>query len=396
MKVFFTNISSTGHVVPTMGLVQELVRANVEVVYLELEAHRQELEAAGARFRAIGEFAPYQGPITKTNAALPAVLAHCALEGVGMVIDAITAEQPDVVIHDGLCLWGRLAADLVGVPRISSIASAALSRRILSEEPIVRRWLGDETALRPVRDFVDTCFQSLQAHYGCAPEDMYGPVLNTAPSNLVYLTRSLQPYASEFGEDYLFCGSSHRVQQARQEFDWSQIAGRRLVYMSFGTAHDPGSVFYAQVAQAMHDLDAVLVTVATPSMTAGLPITWPKGTVVCPLGSAPQVDLLERADLFISHVGGGAVREAAWTATPVLALPQTFEQDLLTQRLVEHGVARRLSDQPMLEEIAENIRSMLEDDQLRTCAVQLSAQQRRITSRRDAVATILGAKCVCD
>jgi MGT family glycosyltransferase len=395
MKVLFVNVSSIGHVAPTFNLVHHLSRAEAQVVYLEVEEHRAELEACGARFLPLQPFSMTGRPRGRQIAALPAILAHSAVEATGSVLETIASERPDVVVHDSLCLWGRLAADIAGVRRVASIASAALSRRMLSEDPIARRWA--EAAGRT--DSLDTHFERswrlIQDRYGCQPDDKVGSVLNPAPVNIVHLSRSLQPQGHEFADDYVFCGSGQPIRHMRQDFNWPLVGERRLVFMSFGTAHDPGHSFYARVAEAMRSVDAALVAVASPSMAEAGGIDWPAGTVVCTNGTAPQIELLARADLFIGHVGGGAVREAAWTATPILGLPQTFEQDLFCHHLAELGVAIRLGDDPTTTEIASAIATMLGDDRYRTSARTLSAAQRIASAPTLAVDTILGEVKPC-
>jgi MGT family glycosyltransferase len=376
VKALFVNVSSVGHVVPTLGLVEALVRRGVAAVYLEIEQHREELEACGARVRPLALPAQgYDGPQGAQLPTLPAVLAHCAIDWTGTVAEIIREEKPDILVHDSLCLWGRLAADMTGVPRVASIASAAISRRMLTSDPVVAAWraaAGDPAAFE---EHFARSWDRISARYGCPAQDMVASTLNTAPCNIVHLSRSLQPHEGDFGPDYLFCGAGEPTRHLQHSFDWASLSDRRVVLMSFGTAHDPGREFYVNVARAMCHVDATLVVIDSPSMHPNA-IEWPEGTVVCANGSAPQIKLLERADLFISHVAGGAVREAAWMATPILGLPQTFEQDLFCHHLSARGFALRLSDRPGVEEIASRINDMLTNKTLRARAQALSDLQR--------------------
>lgn len=41
-------------------------------------------------------------------------------------LDELRREQPDVVVFDGICLWGMQAAHLLNLPRVSSIATMVL------------------------------------------------------------------------------------------------------------------------------------------------------------------------------------------------------------------------------------------------------------------------------
>lgn len=395
MKVLFVNVSSIGHVAPTFNLVHHLSRAGAQVAYLEVEEHRAELESVGARFLPLQPFSMTGRPQGQQIAALPAILAHSAVEATGPVLDAIASERPDIVVHDSLCLWGRLAADIAGVRRVASIASAALSRRMLSEEPIARRWAEAAGPTEALDAHFERSWQLIYDRYGCRRKDKIDSILNRAPVNVVHLSRSLQPKEREFADDYLFCGSGQPIRHVRQDFSWPLIEGRRLVFMSFGTAHDPGHSFYARVAKAMRSIDAALVVVASPSMAKAGSIDWPASTVVCANGAAPQVELLDRADLFISHVGGGAVREAVWAATPILGLPQTFEQDLFCHHLADQGLAIRLTDDPSVSEIRSAITTMLGDDDYRASARALSTVQRNASLHTLAVNAILGEAKPC-
>jgi len=388
MKTLFVNVSSAGHVVPTLDLVGRLVARGVDVAYVEIEAHKTELEAVGARFLPLPTFPSYDGPTGSQIAKLPVILAHCAIKATGWILDIIDRERPDVLVHDSLCLWGRLAADLARVPRVASIASAAISSCMLTKDPLALAWRSREGDVAPFRVHYRKSWDEITRSYGCAPEDEITAVLNVARRNIVHLSRSLQPEADQFGPDYIFCGSGEPARYVAQNFDWERIRDRRVVFVSFGTAHDPGHAFYQAVAEAMTGIDAVLVVVESGSMSMTSSIAWPVGTIVCRNGQAPQIALLQRASLFISHVGGGAVREAAWMAAPILGFPQTMEQDLLCRNLVERGAALRLPDTPDMATIRRCIETMLREPVFRASANALAALQREGPSRNDAVLTI--------
>ncbi|WP_305764731.1 MULTISPECIES: nucleotide disphospho-sugar-binding domain-containing protein, partial [Actinomycetes] len=56
----------------------------------------------------------------------------------------------------------------------------------------------------------------------------------------------------------------------------------------------------------------------------------------------PQLAILEQADAFVTHAGMGSSAEGLYCGLPMIAVPQSAEQPMNADRLVELGVARRI------------------------------------------------------
>ena len=64
----------------------------------------------------------------------------------------------------------------------------------------------------------------------------------------------------------------------------------------------------------------------------------------CSLAGRP---LLARAKLFVMNGGMGGARESAWFGIPMLAIPTTFETDIISTRIQQQGAGiRRSVDTP--------------------------------------------------
>jgi zeaxanthin glucosyltransferase len=115
------------------------------------------------------------------------------------------------------------------------------------------------------------------------------------------------------------------------DFAWERLDGRPLIYGSLGTLvnrHQP--IFWA-MAQACADLGAQLVLslggAGNPEEYTNLP---GKPLVV---RYAPQVDLLRRASLTLTHGGLNTTLESLASGVPVVAIPITFEQPAVASRI---------------------------------------------------------------
>jgi MGT family glycosyltransferase len=86
----------------------------------------------------------------------------------------------------------------------------------------------------------------------------------------------------------------------------------------------------------------------------------PSNTIL--VRSAPQIELLKRATLCITHAGLNTTLEALGQGVPMVAIPIGYDQPGVAARIAYHGVgefveigdltAERLS--PLLSELAEN------------------------------------------
>ena len=129
-------------------------------------------------------------------------------------------------------------------------------------------------------------------------------------------------------------------------FPWERLDGRPLIYASLGTVsfnQRPG--VFRSIAEACCGLNAQLVVSAgrweeddhrdMPG-AAGLP----GDPLVLPF--VPQLALLEKARLFVTHAGQNGLVEALTRAVPMVALPQGADQFALAARIEAAGVGLRV------------------------------------------------------
>ena len=339
MKAVFLNVSAPGHVLPTLGLVSELVRRGESVAYFEVPPFQAEIEARGAVFHAYPPIASYPGPGGANQYYLGPVLTWCAREWVPALMERVRAERPDYIVHDSLCLWGRILAHALGVPAVASVATAGFTPQTFHACPRLRTqrraWIAEaREGLRLFRDWR----RDLATQFGLSrPINFVDTFTNAQPLNLVHLPRALQPYADAFGPEYAFVGVCTATSDRPTDFAFERLDERPLVYVSFGTFHNPGLAFFRSVLEAVAMRDWQTVLVLSPGVELAQLGDIPGNVIVCEPGSAPQLQLLARAAAFVTHGAGGGLREGAWYGVPMVAVPQTYEQEILSAHLEEQG-----------------------------------------------------------
>jgi len=378
-KGIFLNVSAAGHVIPTLGLVRELVARGEEIVYFEIPPFQGEIESFGARFRPYPPIRPYPGPGGANQYYLAPVSAWCALEWVPQLLDAVRAEAPDYIVHDSLCLWGRIIAHVLGVPAIASVATAGFNAASFHGCPRLRpqrrAWIAEaRDGLRLFRDWRRTLQQTYHLPRPLSLVDVFS---NPQPLNLVYLPRALQPYAERFDARHEFVGLCTPSRPHGADFPFAWLDARPLVYVSFGTIHDPGREFFRACIAALGNLPVQAVIVLSPRVSAAELGPVPDHILVRAAGTAPQVRLLERAAVFITHCGGGGLREGATLGVPMLAVPQTYEQEILAARLEALGAGLLLPPVEVdADKLQAGVRRLLEEPAFRHRGQALAAAAR--------------------
>ena len=115
------------------------------------------------------------------------------------------------------------------------------------------------------------------------------------------------------------------------KFPYEKLDGRPLIYASLGTAQNRLLHVFEKIAEACSIFDVQLVLSlgggASPddlSGLAGQPIV---------VKNAPQLSLLEKASLTITHAGMNTVLESLSNGVPMVAIPITNDQPSIASRI---------------------------------------------------------------
>lgn len=161
------------------------------------------------------------------------------------------------------------------------------------------------------------------------------------------------------------------------EFPWSRLDGRPLVYASLGTTRKSGTAIFHRIAEACSRLDLQLVISLggrrDPALLSDLP---GKPLVV---GNAPQLELLKRAQIVISHAGPNTVLETLMEGKPLLALPMALDQPAVAARLAALGVAEVLpADNRSTEQLRTALLKVQNDPSYRNAALKLQSEMQSL------------------
>ena len=148
-------------------------------------------------------------------------------------------------------------------------------------------------------------------------------------------------------------------------FPWEKLNGNPLVYASMGTLVNGLERVYKIILQAVGHLSGIQVVL---SVGKNLKLddlgTIPSNVIV--VRKAPQLELLERAALCITHAGLNTALESLAQGVPMVAIPIGYDQPGIAARIAYHGVGEFLEVEDLaVEGVQWLIREVLKNPKYR-------------------------------
>jgi zeaxanthin glucosyltransferase len=366
MKIGFLSMPLTGHLHPMTALGRKMQARGHEVIFFGLPDAARIVHSAGLDFVPFGE---EEYPVGTT----PAMYAHlAALKGEDVVRYSfqemhpqrarITLEQlPEKLVHRGIealvidtiHFLAELVPMSIGIPyahiwNVLHIDSSGAT------PPCLFGWEYEDTPVAKARNMeavkkMNSMFQPVQQVARTWAEN-HGLQIdwdtpNATMSKLAVITQTPKEfdfpdvpqapafhYAGPFHDDY---------GRENVAFPWGRLTGEPLIYASMGTlVNGLADVFriILKAAAAIPGRQLVLSIGSNIQVDDLGPI--PASAIV--VSRAPQIELLKRAELCITHAGINTTLESLALGVPIMAIPVGFDQPGIAARIVYHGVGKSM------------------------------------------------------
>ena len=367
MKLLFYIAPAHGHVNPLLPAVQALVSRGHEVcVYLTRE-FEPAVRRAGATFRPLDDrFGLPEKLQPGANSAdashiMPVMIRfmrECMNEAPRLVEQART-EHADGVVYDPMALWGQAVARVLGLPRALFQTSFALSHSPTLQRELRKDFQGRLPPPALLLGLLHFLVNSERLHWfhGLPRLFINSAFHATEDLNIIPIPKSYQPDAASFDERFLFVGPSILPREDRGDFPLERLEGRPVLYISLGTTpmnHRPD--FYTACFEAFRDTRWQVVMACGKSLDPASLGPVPANVLV--RQRAPQLDVLARARVFLTHGGMNSIMEGLWHGVPLAVFPQFADQPLNAGRVRELGLGLTLAREEALR--PELLRSVVE------------------------------------
>jgi MGT family glycosyltransferase len=354
------NLPEHGHMNATFPLVAELVARGERVVYLATEAWRSRVEASGAAFTAYeADAALFDPPAHRGGLySVMAYLIGVAEQVLPDVLRHIEREKPDYLLIDSMCVWGRLAQQVTGLPAVTLGSVFVPNDAHVSMDDMVKQAYGQaprEVLLAGV-DALNTYLrisQRIDHRYGTISPSVVEFFANRQRLNVIFTSKYFHLAGDSYDDSYLFVGPSV-APRADASVGVAADPGavfalpegdQPLIYVSMGTIFNDQLPFFRAAIEALADGPwRVVMSIGNRIDRSAI---WPHDDRPCPRNIAihefvPQLEVLAKASLCITHGGMNTTSEALWHGVPLLVFPQHGDQHLVAARVLELGAGLRL------------------------------------------------------
>jgi zeaxanthin glucosyltransferase len=361
MKIGFVSMPFSGHLNPMTALARRLQSRGNDVVFFGVPDVEPFARAAGLDFVSYGEAEYPVGSIDKVYSSvakmrgfevvrhscmdlnpeltrvafeyLPEKLATTGVDAlvidtIHFFIELVPLSMSIPYVH----IWNILHLDFSGATPASLFSSPLdNSPQALSQNAENLRKMG--AILGPLAEVAKSYAEKVGLNI-----DWNDPAATL--SKLAVITQTPKEFdfpGIPWPAQFHYAGPFHD-NQGREPvpFPWEQLTGKPLVYASLGTLVNGLDDVYKYILKAVEPLGGVQVvlSVGTHISPENLgPI--PSNTMV--VRSAPQIELLKRAALCITHAGLNTVLESLAQGVPMVAIPIGYDQPGTAARIAHHA-----------------------------------------------------------
>ena len=339
-RIAFFCIPAHGHTNPTLEVVKELIRQGHEVRYYSYDIMKEKIESSGAEYISCDKYdqqthlKPEDGKRLATDISFAVeVLTTSTLAMDQALLNDMRDWKPDCIVADSMALWGKLIALKLDIPFVSSTTTFAFNQH---SSQIMKQSFGELIKAMWQMFKAQKYIQKLQAA-GYPVKSALDIISNDNDTNtIVYTSPEFQPCSKTFSDKYAFVGPMIRgPKPSHQKPD-------KTLYISMGTVNNNMREFYQNCIEAFRDTDIHVIMSVGNEINLEEFKNLPSNIEVH--NFIDQIEILQKADAFITHCGMNSVNEALYYQVPLILYPQTKEQEGVAYRVHELGAGIYLDD----------------------------------------------------
>ncbi|MBB6146643.1 MGT family glycosyltransferase [Silvibacterium bohemicum] len=394
MKIGFLCLPVPGHLNPMTALARKLQSRGHEMVFVGVPDNESVIRAAGLDFVPfceekfpIGSMAKTWGGVAKLRGM--EALKYSAMSLIPDLLEAGLKHLPQKIRETGIEFllldvsyrFLELVPIAMGVPFVQ-IVNIVPGDRSGTTPPYFFSWPHETTPEARARNIeglkkIGSLFGPTLAHAKAYVEknglsiDWSDP--NATASKLAIVAQTPKEFdfpGIPWPPQFHYAGPFHDDRGREPvSFPWEKLTGQPLIYASLGTLLNGLEEIYKTILAAVRLLPDVqlVLSVGKNINPADLgPI--PSNAIV--VSTAPQIELLKRAALCITHAGLNTALESLGQGVPMVAIPNTYDQPGVASRIAYHRVGEFIEIDELSEErLTELILKVMRDPAYRDKAL---------------------------
>jgi zeaxanthin glucosyltransferase len=358
VKIAFISPPIPGHLNPMTTLARELQSRSHDVVFISLPDGERSVRAAGLTFLPCGAKEFPAGALNERlrwlsklqgEEALRATLQNVAARTEAMLNSLpamLTAAAVDAVVIDTVLIYTELAPMSLGMP-YAHVANALHFDYSGCTPLCFYDWPHETnpTALARNRKGVESFLETLaptiavaKTYAKCVGLDVDWNNPCATISKLAWITQCPREFdfeSSHWPPQFHHTGPFHDgAGRMEVDFPWERLTGEPLIYASMGTLMNGLADVFRTITAATGKRKGLQLVLSVgdqldPEQIGSLP----SNTIL--VRRAPQLELLKRASVCITHAGLNTALEALAQGVPLVAIPVTVDQPGVAARITE-------------------------------------------------------------
>ena len=384
----------TGHLNPLTALARRLQQRGHTVIIFGIADVESRVRAAGIDFCLIGQSDYPLGTLQKLDQRLGEMTGNEVLrftmqrvcDTARMVLrdglEAVRNANLDALLVDEADMANNIAECL----RLPFISLALIPPLVNDNRypPFYFSWSGsqrwwsrlrNEIAIRvltrvarPIFDAVNEYRVAWGLHVGREPGEGLSKL-----AQITQLPRALEFDIDPLPPNLYYTGPFvDPAQRTSVDFPWDRLDGRQLIFASLGTLQNQSREKFRTIAEACAGLNVQLVMSLGGGLDRGELGNLPGDPLI--VNYAPQLELVKRATLVITHAGLNTVLESLSEGVPMVCIPLGNDQPGVAARVKAHGAGvvvlpHRLN----VKRLRSAVRVVLENDSYRLAARKIQS-----------------------
>ena len=426
-KIFVIAPSGSGHINPISGLVHELCkRRDIECIFYGITEHRELIEKTGAKFRLYSHrnIADVFQNDQQKHANLLSLAFNSMMdfshELLPQLLSDTSNEKPDLVLYDSCFFPAKYLLEIRPLKAVEFYPNFVFSKSMAADQNAFK--FKPSMILTFIWIFLRQLW--LDWKFGMFILNPFSLFTNKSPyPKIVSIFPELQPGLEEFDSSYNFVGPCVS-EQARSfdlkddlemksiidlfpEKDRSNNRSLKLIYMSLGTIHNNHMDIYEKAIRAVEEFDVkpnrrfksdqlrMIISVGE-ACSDKLRGKISRGELKLPeniifRAKVPQLELLKRADLFVTHCGMNSTCETIKYGVPIIAIPLSSDQPMNARRVCdEMSIGLRIDPIDLrVDEFADSIDRVLSDETFRSNVRELAKISTKYGGQIDAAKVVV-------
>ncbi len=356
--IVYFSYRGLGHFNPTSIFAAELVKRGHNVIYYAADQYRDTLHSLGIHQKSYPQWHFSEGNAHGNLGVLAREVVEITNRSLPILLEEMRNINPDIILYDTIAMWGNVIAHVRQKPSVALFTTFAFNAHVSRHFPSIYLSLLIKALLKkPDGIYAYYRYCKLAKKYSLSPKSLTEFLLSKGTMNIVFTSGYFQPCSESFDNSFHFVGPSLSKRKETIDF-WNKLdLKKKTIYISLGSILTDNLNFYKLCINTFANAPyQVILSLGNTFTIKDLP---PIPQNIFVKNYIPQLEILQKTDVFITHGGMNSVSEGLYYGVPLVIIPHTDEMKMNAKRVVELRAGVQLSKDHLTSQKLKNAVALL-------------------------------------